>query len=305
MEVRGKASIGFVAIAVLAAAQSGDFYLKDKSGKSSITDWTSFRAKVISEDRQLFNIVGNPFTAVWEGQKMTIKARTGELTALSVSTQTSIVEKATMGGGVVAVATRPSRVVGSSVEQTVRIETAQLVYTAENERLAFPSKVSVDQDDKPAGQSFGITGSRGWVDLHPTGSPNRQRQAIQAMHLEGPVAFELHSLADVKDPDNPGKRVKKPVVVKGKGQLLTYDDRTRKLTLVRDVEIDGTHPTLFGKVKALRAELTLDANWNPIEIELVGQPGTTTVTDPPPLRFAVRAGPTKDGRRARLEKSAP
>ncbi len=284
MDVRAKVSFALVGLAVLAVAQTGDFYLRDKTGKSSITGFKSLDVSVLSEERTQFLVIGNPFTAVWEGQKMTIKARRGEGTSLSISPQSTIIEKATMSGGVTAVASRPSRVAGPNLEQTVTIETPSLVYTAENERFAFPGRVKIEQVDRPAGQSFSVNGTSGWVDLHPSGSPIRLRQAVQAMRLEGPVSFELNSTAEVKDPDSPGKRVKKPVVVKGRGRLLTYDDATRKLTLDQDVVIEGTHPALFGEMRAIRAVLTLDANWNPISISLTGEPGTTTV-NPPPTRL--------------------
>lgn len=286
MEVRAKALFAVAGLAVLAAAQVGDFYMKDKSGQSSITGWTSFQVKTLPEGRHQYTVIGNPFQARWEGQKLTFTAKRGEFLSLGVSQSTTIVEKATLTGGVHAVATRPSRK-GGTAEQTITIDSPTVEYTAENETLTCPGKVAVDQQDKAASQSFRVDGSSGKVGLHPSGTPQRDKQAIQTLRLEGPVTFELHSLAEVKDSADPKKSTLKPFVIKGSGRLLTYDDATRTMVLDRDVKVEGTHPAMVGTMSAVRAVFTLDENWNPVEIELTGDPGHTTAT-PPPLRVSGR-----------------
>jgi hypothetical protein len=95
--------------------------------------------------------------------------------------------------------------------------------------------------------------------------------------VQGPVAFTINGVRDVKDPQT-GKKVAAPVTIEGKADKLTYDADKRTLSLVGHVSVSSEDP-LFPSVTEGLTSATIEFNekFDPIGVEMNGDPGSSTV----------------------------
>ena len=292
MDGRLKLAFPFVALAVFAAAGQRQLTLKGKDGSFVIRNYQSFSVEQDPNKPNAFSFImkGSPLLATIERQKLDITAKQINGRAERASGQELLLETATLQGDVEVVATRPSKA-SANQEQTVKVETATATYAQDLEKLTFSGGMTLTQNDAPAGQSFRITGAKGELVLYPPGQSPQAKRAVRSMRLDGPINFDLKSRREVTS-GTPPKRSMQPFTVKGKCRDLTYDDATRVLTLIQDVDIDGNDPLFLFTANASRVVITLDDMGNPIKVEGEGSPGVTTASDkpkPPPAQGRRRA----------------
>jgi len=281
MDVRLKLAFPFVALAVFAVAAQKQLSLKGKDGSFVIRNYSSFSVEQDPKKPNSFSFVmkGSPLNATIERQKLDITANQITGRAERSQNQDLLLETATLQGSVKIVAKRPSKV-SPTQEQTVTVDTATATYTQDLERLVFSGGMTLVQNDAPAGQSFRITGSDGEMVLYPPGQSPQARRAVRSMKLNGPINFEMKSRREIET-GTPPKKSMQPFTVKGKCRDLTYDDATRKLTLIENVDIDGNDPLYDFATTARKVVITLDDMGNAVKVEGEGDPGTTTTSDKP------------------------
>jgi hypothetical protein len=282
MEGRLKLAFPLVAMAVFAvAAQQRQLTLKGKDGSFVVRNYSSFSVEQDPKKPNAFSFTmkGSPLHATIERQKLEIRANSIVGRAERSAGQELLLENATLQGAVQVVARRPSKA-GGTLEQTVTVDASTATYTQDLEKLVAAGGVTLVQNDAAASQTFRITGSQGTIILYPPGQAPNARRAIRSLTLDGPVNFELRSRREV-EAGTPPKRTLEPFTVRGKCQDLTYDDASRKLTLIQNVDVDGNDPLFLFTSSASRVVITLDDRGNPIRIEGDGEPGTTTAIDKP------------------------
>src|SRR5688572_4415569 len=258
MDGRLKLAFPFVALAVFAVAAQKQLSLKGKDGSFIIRNYQSFSVEQDPKKPNSFSFVmkGSPLNATIERQKMDITANQITGRAERAPGQELLLETATLQWAVKIIAKRPSKV-SPTQEQSVTIDTATATYTQDLEKLVFSGGMTLVQNDAPAGQSFRITGTDGEMVLYPPGQSPQARRAVRSMKLNGPINFELKSRREIET-GTPPKRTMQPFNVKGKCRDLTYDDATRKLTLINDVDIDGNDPLFDFASTATKVVVTLD-----------------------------------------------
>jgi lipopolysaccharide export system protein LptA len=282
MDVKTKLAATIAAAAALAGAQQANLILRGKDGNLEIRNATNFNLKIdpSNPNARTFHATGSPVHGVIASQRMTAEANDVSGKALSVN-RSLMLETATLTGDVKIVATRPSKITGASQEQTITLETPKAIYTRDLEKVTFDGKVVLLQSDPAASQSFRISGSSGNLVLYPPGDATNAKRAIRSLRLEGPVNFQLKSRREVEEGTPPVKKWL-PFTVDGKAQEMTYDDSTRKLVLNIGVDVSADDPLYPFNSTARKMTITLDEQWNPVEIQGEGEPGRTVATPRPP-----------------------
>ncbi|HRK21282.1 MAG TPA: hypothetical protein PLX06_05710, partial [Fimbriimonadaceae bacterium] len=225
--------------------------------------------------------LGSPLKGTWGSQKISFETRRIEGKASEGLQSAIFVDTAKMSGGVDMTALRPSRVVGSSTEQQVRLECSTAEYVRTTDRLTLSGATTITQTDTAAKHAFRVTGSGGYVVLFPPGQAPQARRAIKEARLDGPVTFTIQSQREVADPIQAGRTIWKPYTVKGKANRMQYDDGARKLTLVGDVVIDASDVPWIGNIDTTRLNIVFDDLGNPIRADF-DEPSTTTIQNQKP-----------------------
>lgn len=263
------------ALASLAVAQQ-EFTFRNKEGTLRITGYTQvkFTRVAKSADRVAFKLAApNAITGVWTKQDLTLRAKQFEGVAARGE-----IESALLSGGVVATATRPSKVQGQTQTVVAKAETAQ--FNGATNRLALDGGVTIDDEDQGTDSIFRAKGAQGWLvltDAQEKGAKGR----IQSAALEGSVRLDLSSLRTVTEK---GRRsqVRYTLVATGSRvdfKLLPSGENYGVVTLSGNVVITGNDPILFGQITgASKVVITLDSEKQPVDIESEGAPTTTTIT---------------------------
>jgi len=262
-----------VLLAMVAVAQRVKTFLSE-GGKMKLT-YTSWAAKMLDDGKIKFLATGNPVRGEWGQKKTTIECLELSGTATREGKQDLEVETALMKGGVTMVTTEASSNKQSATLQTVTLRSTTSDYTASTGVVKLVGSVVVQNDDLGASRKMVMKGSSATVKLSPNLS--QPDKAILSAILEGPVTFTINGVRDVKDAKT-GKKTSVPVAIEGKADKLVYDAEKRTLSLNGHVSLTSDDPLLSGSTEGLNyAIIEFNAKFDPISVEMNGDPGSSTV----------------------------
>lgn len=281
MDVRAKLALPLLAVAALGAAQGKRILLGTGEDRFELSNLDGGYSQLVGPSKFEFVGTGSPLKGNWGSQKITFETKRIEGKASEGQQSSIMIDTVKMAGGVDMTAIRPSRVTTAGAEQKIRLQCTSADYARGTDKLTLVGATSITQADEPAKHSLRLSGSGGYVILYPPGQAPQARRAIKEARLEGPVAFTLQSQREVADPIQAGRTVWQPYTVKGKAGRLTYDDAERKMTLIGNVEIDGTSVPWIGDIQTSRIALVFDDLGNPVRVD-IDDPGTTTIQNSKP-----------------------
>jgi lipopolysaccharide export system protein LptA len=262
------------AVAIVAsrgAAQQGASF-KDHAGNMQVTGLRSFRIE--SSGHFVGIAAGDKIHATWKKQALKVDCSKIEGNVGGSSDKGYVLQKATMGGGVQAVATRPSSNAQSNQTQTSRITGETATYVASQELLHVTGGVDVHSQDPGASQTLHAVGSSG--DLILSG-PAAATRAVRSATLEGPVTLDMSGTRLTSEEGKAPQRI--PFTMHGLADRMMFDDVTRTVTMIGHVRITGDDPTIGGDVVADKEVLYLNADGSVSSVELEGDPGKTVYRD--------------------------
>lgn len=261
----GLAVLGLFALAV--AQQKIVF--EDKGGSMQVTGFTSWSTKRLTNNRFSFVGIGKPVVASWEVQGMTVRADRVEGVVERTTSAGFALSSGTMVGAVRANVVRPSS--SGKGNQTFDVAAQKVAILTGGSQLDLSGGVRLQGSDVGAGQSYDLSGSTAKV-LVATGPGKAPLDAIKHMDMAGPVSFKF------------SRNAANGLEMKGTANRLIFDGVARTLELIGNVKLQGADPQFGAESASDRAIIRLDAQRNPTEVELTGNPVESTVKQNP--RFA-------------------
>lgn len=262
-----------VLLAMVAVAQRVKTFLSE-GGKMKLT-YTSWAAKMLDDGKIKFLATGNPVRGEWGQKKTTLECLELSGIAAREGKKDLEIETATMKNEVKMVIEAGSSNKKSNTPQTVTLQSNTASYTAATGLVKMNGSVVVLNQDDGSSRTLVLKGSEANVRLSPKlDDPDK---AILSAELTGPVTFTITGVRDVKDPKT-GKTESAPVVIKGKADKLAYDAEKRTLSLTGNVSISSDDPLLSGSTDGLNsATIEFNEKFDPIGVEMKGDPGSSTV----------------------------
>lgn len=271
-----RSAIGCVATGVLIAAvgmawaASQGVVFRDKDDNMSLSGLGSWATTRVDEDTLSFRGSGNPFRGRWRDQGLVVTAQRIEGTAKKGPKGAFSLASATISGGVRAELAQfgPG---GASRNSVLNCSATTFSDRAEGPRLVATGSVVLTDFVQPDAQTVRLEGPSATIDLYPF--QGRRDWPIRAATIPGPVQAVLTRV--FKDSGG-GARTAKVVAT---GNRLSYDDASRTLTLAGNVRVEGDDAAMSGIATAARARIILDERRYLKEVQLEGDPGTSTLTE--------------------------
>lgn len=246
--------------------------IRDKEGVLELKNLASFRSTQVSKTQIVHRGKGAPrFSATWAERGL----------ALSGESLQVVTDKNADGNFEISIVHVEGGVEGSldETDDKGRNRTATLSCAAAElntgKNLGFlRGGVAIDARFPEEAKRLKFTGSSAELGLVPL--KTKADFPFTRVEVAGPITVRYES--EVQDADT--KKTRK-VLVTAKGARLAYDDVTRTLTLAGGVTLEGNDELVGTNVLATRAILKFDEKRDLVDVELVGDPGTSTLRDKP------------------------
>ena len=237
------------------ASQSGVISMNTMQGKWELSQLTSWNLKYPPKsNRAHFLFKGSPVKAAFNKTERVLTAPEVEGEARLDDKKNLVPEKIDFRGGVTGKDTRGTRTVEMSADS------GELRGDGLKNDLDLVGNVRLAQTDSSQTSNLVATGSKATV----TGAAKSGATGV----LQGPVHLKLNGTSKDGNPLN----------VNASCQVLTFDLRNApfRIVLQGDVVVTGAQPGYEGETRASKLTLLLDKDYQPIEMQGSGEPGTTT-----------------------------
>ena len=188
-----------LAAAALCFGQAKKILLRDKNGTFEISQYKSFNAKVIGENKTRIIAPGNPkIIATWSKEMLRLEAGRFEGTVNRAPGGEITLEIATLSGGVDITSQRNSANEASKVLQTIQFGGQTGTYQASDRKITIDGGFSASRTDAGAGQSGTFSGGKGTFHLHPQPTPTSARYPFKSALISGSVRIVLFGDVDAE-----------------------------------------------------------------------------------------------------------
>lgn len=258
-----KLKLASVALATFAALglQGQRIVFRDREGTMEVTGFASWATRRLDADRFTFVGLGKPVTAKWSRQGMEAKAERIEGTVVRRGEAFELLS-ATLTGQVRAAFERKGP--SSPLSSSLRVQGETATYAADRSQLTLSEGVRLWLNEPAAGRSFDIS-SRAATVLLAAGARTEWKEAVRRLEVSGQVRFAF------------SRKGRQGLDMKGRSETLVYDAEEGLLLLAGDVYLQGEDVAYGGEAWADKATIRLDAERNPISIELAGNPAESGV----------------------------
>ncbi|MCX7800676.1 MAG: LptA/OstA family protein [Fimbriimonadales bacterium] len=252
------AALAFLAVL---GFQGQGIVVRDREGTMEGTGFQSWATRRLNENRLTFLGLGKPVSAKWSRQGMEARAERIEGTVARTGESFELLS-ASLSGQVRATFER--RGPSSSPASVLRVQGDAATYTADRSQLTLTGGVRLAQSEPATGQSFEISGRSATV-LLAGGAWREAQEAVRRLDVGGQVRFAF------------ARKGRQGLDLKGRSESLSYDAEQGLLTLTGGVYLQGEDVAYGGEAWADKATIRLDAERNPISVELQGSPAETSV----------------------------
>lgn len=259
-----------LALVVLVTAHGIVF--EDKDRNMTVRGLASWNAERVDENRIKFRGAGKPFEGAWRDQGLTVRARSIDGLAQRNEKGAFALQEATISGDVLADLVGDAKGERRKTTLTGPKLTFDAAAPEPTATLAGPMKIVSVVEAK--GQRFELRGDSAKIDLAPLDA--KSEFPIVRARVPGPVVFVLTAKREVSEG---GKTIERQVKIDGAAGLAVYDDAARTLTLSGGVTVQGDDTVIGGRASATSAIVRLDAERKVKAIDLIGEPGTSSLKD--------------------------
>lgn len=273
--LRGHGRVGAVlGLALVVALASGQVMrvIRDKEGVLELKNLASFRSTQVTKSQIVHRGKGAPrFNATWAERGLALSGESLEVVTdknADGDFEVSVVH--VVGGVKGSVDETDER--GLKRTATLDCDTAEL--NAAKNTGTLQGGVSIDARSPEEGKRLKFTGSSAEIGLVPL--KTKADFPFTRVEVAGPITVRYES--EVQDAETKKSR---KVLISAKGSRLVYNDDARTLTLTGNVTLEGNDELVGTNVQASRAVLKFDAKRDLIDVELTGDPGTSTLREKP------------------------
>ncbi|MEA2553444.1 MAG: hypothetical protein QOJ65_1620 [Fimbriimonadaceae bacterium] len=244
----------------------------------TLRDFDNFSA-TLESDGITFKGTGNPLGIESKASGLVITAKSADGKAVRSPDKSYFLQDVVLNGDVHLQMSQ----LGNGTATVTLVDSDALHYTgsASQGRIDSATPLTINSSSTGTGivPTFSRTiiahGSRGFATFAIGNAPGNP---MRTGEMAGPVTFSLHlsntragGVAEVTD-------------LEGKADQLTFDFATdpKTVTLTGNVTVTGKGPTASGDIAAENVVVTLDAQLQPIKVDVTGSPAKTRLRQEPP-----------------------
>lgn len=254
----------------LVAQPSGGVVFRDRQSNMVVRQLDSWLATRVSDQIIRFVGAGKPFIGTWKDQSLTVTALKLEGEASRQGNGAFRLRTATFSGPLTA------SVVGAGPDaETVNLACNRIQWQADGNRSRAQLTGAVRVTSRnSAGRLITLEGPSAVLTLPGLGE--RTSFPLERAEVAGPVVVTFLNPGTTRD----GKDA--TVALKATAGRLIYDDTAKRLEFSGGVTLEGEDAVVAAVTTATRAVVTLDANRQPLEVELMGDPGQSAFREAKP-----------------------
>ncbi|MBI1756243.1 MAG: hypothetical protein HYR64_03950 [Fimbriimonas ginsengisoli] len=247
--------LAFLGATAVAFAQTR-INFSDKSGNMTIRNFTSWSSRMGDKDHMHFKGAGKPLHGTWKEENVEVDCQQMEGDAQRLEGKFRLTH---------AVLTGSVKVVQIKGAQTVTSwsDTAVIDREGEVTRIELTGRSRMESQGPGKGESSSAKGDLGALVVG--------EQGLRTATLTGNVSLQMKRVG------SDGQ----PLTLDGKCRRLDADlvSSPATLTLSGEVVLTGNNPAMAGDAHADKAVITLDADRQPVGIDLTGEPGQTRYSE--------------------------